>query len=219
MKLKCVFISTLMALFTFSSAIFSSNIGIKAGLSFANFKTSKPLTVDLGSIGEYAVDLKNLSSWQAGAFISLRMFGGFSLQPEVYYVTRGIKIDQTILGSSFTGKVELKYVEVPLLLKYNLALESSLNPVLYAGPYIALNLKAEQVFEFVGQKWQEDIKDDIKNFDFGLVFGGGIENEVGSITVILDVRLSIGLTDINNTPGADIKVKNKTIILLAGIGF
>ena len=67
---------------------------------------------------------------------------------------------------------------------------------------------------------EDDIKDDVKNIDFGLAFGGGVSLPMGNKTVFVEGRYSLGLTDINDDsdPDAD-KIKTKGIQIMAGITF
>ena len=185
MKNMLRILSICLLLMIFSIKTFSSDYGVKGGLSLVNWNTSEPLTIDDG-FSEYNVDLKNLVSWQAGAFVNFSLTESFFIQPEVYYVTRGFKVDQIILGIPFIAKIRVSYLEIPLLFKYKIPVNLSLKPVLFAGSYMALRLSAKRFVEFLDEKIEKDVKDEIKGSDFGLIFGIGSEYKIGSVNLIFD---------------------------------
>jgi hypothetical protein len=149
--------------------------------------------------------------------VNVKLSEGFSIQPEIYYATRGFKVDQNILGVPLTGKVKIRYLEIPLLVKVNVPVNLSLKPVLFAGPYLAWRVGAKTVLEYLEEKEEEDIKDEIKGTDFGLILGVGFEYKVGSVNLLFDARLSFGLTNIDDI-GTNIKRRNRAIVFLAGVG-
>lgn len=55
-----------------------------------------------------------------------------------------------------------------------------------------------------------------KGIDFGWMFGGGIDLAAGPGALTFDVRYNLGLTDINDFPGLDTTIKNRTLQLLTG---
>jgi len=66
----------------------------------------------------------------------------------------------------------------------------------------------------------EDIKDDIKDTEFGLTFGVGLTQKLGLFRVTLDARYDLGLSNvIEETVVEPSSVKTKTWLFMVGISF
>lgn len=84
-----------------------------------------------------------------------------------------------------------------MLLKYNLISGGPTVPSVYVGPYIGFNPKAEFVISVTGYpEEREDIKDDIKNTEYGLTFGVSLTQKLGLFRVTLDARNDLGISNI-----------------------
>ncbi len=58
----------------------------------------------------------------------------------------------------------------------------------------------------------------LKNTDFSLVFGGGVDFAVADVgRLVLEARYTLGLTTFSATPGID--VKNRVFAVLIGFGY
>jgi hypothetical protein len=91
---------------------------------------------------------------------------------------------------------------------------SALKPMVFAGPALGINLSCDDD--------GFDCGDEIKSTDFSLVFGGRIEYALSSITLYLDGRYNLGLTDVvdvEETELFDLSAKNRTWQFMAGVGF
>lgn len=114
--------------------------------------------------------------------------GGFSIQPELNFINKGI--------STKVGKVKnnysLNYLELPVLAKY------SIGPVyLNAGPSIGFLLgQNNKSKEALGK---------LKTVDFGLQMGLGVAIPAGPGKLVVDGRYALGLSNISDVKGANIK--------------
>jgi len=186
-------------------------LGVKGGFSLADltFKpelTDSPLTSKAGAVG--------------GISLNVGIASFFSLQPEVLYVQKGTKGSDTVEGVEITGKYELDYVEVPLLLNFSFAKEgSSFVPSIFAGPYAGFNARAKIKVTEAGESYSEDFKDEVKDTDFGLTFGIGLGKKIGSGKITIDVRYDLGLTNIAEGMSEGESVKNKSWLFMLGYYF
>jgi hypothetical protein len=186
-------------------------LGVKGGFSLADltFKpelTDSPLTSKAGAVG--------------GISLNVGIASFFSLQPEVLYVQKGTKGSDTVEGVEITGKYELDYVEVPLLLNFSFAKEgSSFVPSIFAGPYAGFNARAKIKVTEDGESYSEDFKDSVKDTEFGLTFGIGLGKKIGHGKIVLDVRYDLGLTNIGEEMQEGESVKNKTWLFMLGYYF
>lgn len=187
------------------------HFGLKGGLSLANIKSDPPTFEGF--------EWKTKQGIAGGASLEIGLIKGFSLQPEILYVQKGAKITANIEGIDITLKANIDYIEIPLLLKYNLISGLTI-PSVYAGPFIGFNRKAEFVISAPGYpEEREDIKDDIKSTEYGLVFGVGLTQKLGLFRVTLDARYDLGLSNIFEGEDGPNYIKTRTWLFMAGISF
>jgi hypothetical protein len=171
--------------------------GIKVGLNMA--------TLGGDDAEGPGVTLSSRTGISAGAFVVVNL-AMISIRPEVLYTMKGTKFEV----NSVEGTAKLDYVEVPVLLQYNLPLPGPISPSLFVGPALAFKLSAKQ--EVNGT--ETDI-DSVKSTDLGLVIGAGITLN-NMLTV--DVRYVLGLSSLDDSPLEEDK-KNQVISLMVGYMF
>jgi len=172
-----------------------------------------------------------LSGFVFGGFINYKINESFSVQPELLYVKKGVKSHGTaniIFDESFavtytlTEKLNLTYLEIPILAKFNIPMEGKVRPSVYAGPALGFKLSGAYEFDAVLTDGSDVLrisgKPDISNMkstDFGIVLGGDVGLSLGQATLVLDIRYTIGMSgqfgetnfddippwDIDETPG------------------
>ena len=195
MKRILVVLVVLMMFAVSASAQSSKALGIKGGVNLF-----KPYGDDVISIDYY-------TSFAVGVFYYHAFSEIFVLQPELYYSVKG--------GKETGGSVlKLSYIDIPVLLKFNLPLEGkSWAPNLYAGPYLAFLMGADVD--------GHDVKDNFSSTDFGLVIGAGADFHLseGKHLLELDFRYSMGFTKIYDADQQDIEAFNNGFQFLLGFGF
>lgn len=195
-----------------SPALAGINTGIKGGITLANIK-SVPETFE-------GYEWETKMGLAGGVFLEIGLPGPLSIQPEVLYVQKGAKISFAEGEITGTLKANIDYIEIPLLLKFNLVSGGLTIPSVYAGPYVGFNTKAEFVISADGYTEKEDIKDSIKNTEFGVTFGLGLTQKLGVIKVTLDARYDLGISNIiEETVGEPSSIKTRTWLFMAGISF
>lgn len=176
--------------------------GIKAGVVFASVPNFESVT-DLSTSVRTGVT--------GGGFVRFAIGKRFALQPEVLYTQKGVEGEES--GAKIT--VELAYLEVPLLARYDFGAGTTRGYV-FGGPSFALELDAVSKSSFGGESHEEDIGDDVERFEFALVAGAGVE--FGRFLV--EGRYSEGLTDIpKGDTDLDESLRSRTFAILAGIRF
>jgi hypothetical protein len=179
-------------------------VGVRAGLSYAN----------LG--GDVKTDSK--TGFMAGAFAGIGISGNFFLQPEVYYAQKGAKIEGFDLatGSPITTETSLDYIELQVPVGIDLSIENeTVNPRAYAGPTLGFALRCEVVTD-PSDDPPVDCKDSVKSYDFGIVFGIGVEFGSGPGAFVADLRYDLGLANINDAERETVSNKNRAIQILIG---
>lgn len=188
-------ILTLSMIGMFSAGLLAQGVsgGIKVGANFANQKIS-------GS--GITLDTKMKPGFQAGVYLTAMFSEKIGLQPEVLYSLEGSKYE----NGSATTNINLTYVNVPVLLRYNITEMFNV----HAGPQFGFITKAE--FESDGDK--EDAVDSFKKSDVSIAFGAGVDLPVG---LNFGLRYAIGLADIAEEDGfGDGSIKSANLQVYLG---
>lgn len=186
----------------------NNGFGIKAGFNLTSLHGKEK--------GAYK-DLESLKTYHAGAYAQFRISDKFSFQPEILFSRKGFKAQSfdPMNGqpSGIKEETRLNYLQVPLLLVYNITDNISV----HAGPQHSTIMS----IRYQGQEH------DVSNAAFGkLEYGvvGGIEARIGPAR--LGARYDLGLSDIYNNIqdlgvgyGAYDRVKNSVFQVYLGIGF
>jgi len=179
----------------------AASIGIKGGFALSNLRFS-----NAGDVGT----LSNLQAMTGGFSLGMNL-GLFCIQPEILYVRMGAKQ----VYDAVSTETHLDYVQVPLFLKVNI-IPGPVSPMIYGGGYGSYLLSAKGV----GGGVSEDIKDQVKSTDYGLVFGGGVDFKLAVVKLTAEIRYNLGLANIAKNPDpADLTVKNKSLMFLVGVTF
>ena len=208
--MKKLFFAVILAAFTMISMNAQIKIGAKAGLNIAT------LAGDLE-------DTKSLIGFHIGAVAEFEITEQFAFQPELVYSIQGTKQenDLGLGGTIFSGldddRITLTYINIPLMLKYYVADSFSLQFGPQIGFLMSANAEGSEDGGFGSvEYYDEDIKDSMKSIDFGLNIGAGYKTEFG---LFADVRYNLGLADINDIDGSDVKMKNAVISVSVGYYF
>ncbi len=186
------------------------DLGVKGGLSLSNFSWSGGGPSDAYSWLKEPV---------FGAFLAFNLNETFAIQPEVFLWKGGAYYEDDYEGSTYKAEIVLTYIHVPVLAKVHLAKEGKLRPILFAGPAISFLAKAANKYYVDGVlEDEDDIKEYLKGTDISAVFGGGLEIVLDKIMLVLDIRYNLGLANIDNK-GTETTIKNKAVMIMAGIGF
>lgn len=196
MKQFCII--TVIALLSMSS-VNAQNVqfGAKVGVNFASIN------------GDDTDELDMRTSFHVGVFSELSYSERFSLQPELVYSSQGAKMSE----EGFDVSIRLSYINLPIIAKYYLTEGLSLE----AGPQFGLLLSAKVKSEFDGESEEEDIKDELNDFDFGINFGAGYKLENG---INFTARYNYGFTNLADTEDLDdTKINNGVIQVSVGYNF
>lgn len=138
------------------------NYGFRFGLSISDVATTSN-------------SISPRTTFLAGFHFQYHINKEWSIQPELLYVRKGEskRSGTAALGNRVENKVNLDYVEVPLLVKYRLTSGLSFE----AGPYVASLLKAEQEGISTTSAAYTSIDETIENFDAGLALGAVFETD------------------------------------------
>jgi len=181
------------------------NIGILGCMNIAN--------VDLEPI-----EGKNLTTQKVygfGCLLDVKILESISICSEPMYLRKGTKCNDVYYDVDY----KLTYLEVPVLFKYDFVpYENDL--YLLAGPTLGYRINAKMKISIGYESEEIDIKDETKDFDFGISFGGGGSVPMGNTSIFFEARYCIGLKNVYDDPeNPDTEIKTKDLLILAGVYF
>jgi hypothetical protein len=216
--MKKLLIALLMISF---ATVASAQIGVKAGVNFANMVFEE----DEQSIQDLTKD--GLVGLTGGVSFIIPLGGNlFALQPEVLYTRKGSQRNYTVLGEEYSNKLMYNYIDVPILLRVSLGntYGESLGIYLNGGPYLGFVLSGksenETPFGNTETEFTFDDEDNQSRLDYGLSLGGGIT--IGNL--FLEARYNHGINNLldddanNNNDNFD-KLQHRGFALTAGLIF
>ncbi|HQO10308.1 MAG TPA: porin family protein [Clostridiales bacterium] len=209
---------------------YSKNIvGLRGGLSYASFTGSDTDAYD----PEFA---KGLS---LGGFLDIGINKYFSLQLELNYIEKGAEDFEEFIefyepesywnpGLYFKEKViysyQLKYIELPVLVKFHTMKISNIYPSVYCGLSAAVNIEAKmdvqdgEISEFMEVVEEEQgIEDFIDDKEYNAIFGTSIDYVFNKFKVFCDFRYNMGLKEVFEQNEFD--YKNSVFIITVGFGY
>lgn len=183
------------------------SILILASSSIAGEFSSRGMKIGINSAKVIGKDtpgkgVSAMPGFAIGGFFSYQFNEKFAVQPEIFFTTKGTKIN-TI------GDLELVnmfvYFEFPVLTKMTFYSERRVKPTIFAGPALALKYFALN---------NTGVLEDIRSTDFGFIFGAGVE----FWKLSLDVRYNRGMVNFDKSED-DIDLKNQAISFMIGYSF
>lgn len=184
-------------------------IGVMAGVNLSK----------LG--GDDITGADNRTGFMGGLFVTFHVTNGFAIQPEVIYSQRGASDNS---DPDFDATFKLDYIDVPVLLRFEIPVVGPIRPFFLAGPSFGLQVKCgiegsgggvsasvdcDQIGDQVGLQFEK------KTFDLSGVVGAGLDFHLGGHTLMLGARYQHGFSDVMK----DATVKNRTWSVVAGLGF
>ena len=199
MKVKFVGIVTAVILLAGlpANAIAQGLVGVAGGVVIA----------DVHASAEQEIEGKETRTGAGfGVFYRAKLAPSISVQPEVWYLTKGFEADDEDVSGQFT----LNYVQVPVLVQYHLS-QGPVSPRVFAGPALAFESGCKISGSDGSVEVEVDCEDlDIatKSTDFSTVFGVGADVRANGFVITGDVRYDLGLSNIDDS-GADGSIKNR----------
>lgn len=210
---------TTLTLFSILFLILGTNIKT----SNAQSSQTEPLTwgikAGVNASDLYGGDINSSDTragFNGGLFLNYRFSKYFAIQPEVAYTEKGSEVGQGVVGEEGAVDYNLSYLEIPVLAKFYIPTGGLVEPNIYAGPEVGFKLN--------GEANDNDLDDSVKDAEFGLAFGGGVDFSLGNNptnllrTIGLDLRYTLGLTDVFDVPG-DPEARNGAFTAAISLGF
>ena len=168
---------------------------------------------------------QSIEGAKLGVFYAVDLGKSLQLQPGIYYTLRNYKVPAPGWYDTLYEEVYdmVRFIEIPVLLKYKIKLRNPTQPFLFAGGYVAFRI-SEQLIFYNGFSGGFRSYADV---DSGVVLGAGFEHGRGRMKFHLDFRANIGLSRVQkvergmflSTLTPPIENKNRSLSVLVGISF
>jgi len=179
--MKTVGVLLLAAVFLLSPLYSQTSIGIIGGPAAANFSTDDDES-----------DIYSMAAYGIGGVLEFGFTPIAALRFEPMFLQKGAESDVYIDDFyEFTGMYKINYLEIPVLLKAEFYI-----PYVFAGPSIGLLLNSKLVTEAEQGNASIDTKDVTESMDVSAVVGAGLNFSFGLVSLFLEGRYQLGLTDI-----------------------
>jgi Outer membrane protein beta-barrel domain len=175
--------------------------GVKGGVNIASVGGS-----DAGN------NTSSLTGIEGGAFFGIDFTPQFGGRIEGLYVQKGAQVD----SAGVSGKQKLGYIEFPVVFVANLASSDKGAFSVFAGPTFGFlaSAKAESGSLSV------DDKSLFKSFEFGATVGVGAAYKLSSLSIVGDVRYTLGATSVAKDEGnQSVDLKTRGIGIMVGVSF
>jgi hypothetical protein len=197
MKKLILFVA--LAIFVIANSNAQINFGAKAGVNFATIT------------GDDVDIFDGRTAFHVGVVAEIVISETFSFQPELLYSAQGADYSD----DEFEGTFKLDYLNIPLMAKFYVGEGFSLE----AGPQVGFLMSAKDEYDFTGTAFkseEEDIKEFVKDIDFGINVGVGYKLEGG---LNFGARYNLGLSDANDSGDDSFTLKNSVIQAYVGYFF
>jgi len=124
--------SLALSAFALTAQAQTKSFGILGGVDFSSFNGSD---ADLSAAG---FDKGSSTGFVGGLFATIPTGKSIVFEPELLYVNKGATYSLNVSGASGDLNLNLNYIEVPVLLRYNF--KPSGGPYFLIGPDIAFNV-------------------------------------------------------------------------------
>jgi hypothetical protein len=188
--------------------------GVKLGMNISDFRGDDGIE-GWGELLDWKI------GFCGGVFMSYAVNDWFSVQPELLYSMKGMKIGFWELSATWS----LDYIEVPVLAQFRLPFWSKLKPFACAGPAVGFNVRSKVSAGIYNEELGSfDLEEFTNTVDFSLVIGAGISFDIAGREIILEGRYVPGLSNVYTDEFGDvadlsIEQFNDTISILFGYAF
>jgi hypothetical protein len=123
----------------------------------------------------------------------------FYFQPELLYSMKGFSESD----EGITGTLALDYIDVPVLVGIHFATGGSVTPRVFAGPQASFKTSCKLKGGQDGSNVSIPCDDELIGEFFGassvlfdLLFGAGLDFDMGKLDIVFDARYDLGLTNV-----------------------
>lgn len=130
-----------------------------------------------------------------GVYLGFNITKCFAIQPEILYST----LSQKYVDKGLNRRIDISYVNVPLMFVLNTNITKPVNFNIAAGPQLGINTGAKVSSVSQGNTEVINSKFAVKATDFGFAYGAGLDFRIiPALSIDLGFRGVMGLIDISD---------------------
>lgn len=169
---------------------------------------------------------------QAGVFATIPVRGDWSLQPELNYTQKGVRVETSFApvdGGPATIDLTLDYLEIPVLVRLDVARNRAWHPFVAAGPSVGVRLRCQADLSTAGVTYSSrcgspegapyTIDTPFKRTEIAGVVGLGVTGPLGRRRLYAELRYARSLDTINDQAEIPLSPRNSGVAILLGLGF
>lgn len=183
--------------------------GVKIGIDFSSLPNAGDVLDQV--VKHPSTETSSKTGVMLDGFITVPVWNKVSFQPELAFVMKGVKLNQGANNGTVTAS--LRYIEFPMLIRYNLAVGSHSGYVM-VGPTFGVKAGTSAKLEGTSQTQDINIDSAIRTFDGGIAFAGGADYG----RYVFEVRYTQGFSDVGSDafPHTD-GISNRVFAIMGGI--
>jgi len=187
----------------------SGGFKLMGGLNMSKMNISEELPEE--------IQFKNYTSFGGGLGFELAFTPNVLFEMDLFYGQGGTQIEAEVEGYQIEAKIVGDAITAPALLKVKFLPGTS--PFVVAGGEVGfvLNQKATVSIPGVGEEEVDIDEEDIQRLFYGLLFGGGFEVDLDFLTVLVEFRYHLGLSNQIKDPPPDSYARSNAMSLVFGI--
>ncbi|HNP47289.1 MAG TPA: porin family protein [Bacteroidia bacterium] len=192
---SCISVAALFLVSISNANAQDNNSYKKAEFGFRLMPTFTSLQVQTSTGG--AVSGNAVLGFGAGAFLGFNFSNHVGIQGELIYSS----ISQKSYDFNVERKINLRYVNIPILLSLNTGKSKVINLNVVAGPQIGFNVGSSLTMSGANDISNPQPVLSVKKNDFGFAYGAGIDfglNTAHTVRLGLGYRGVIGLIDVSD---------------------
>lgn len=183
-------------------------LGFRLGLNLAGIESDQ------------AGDFGNRTGFVGGLLGTFPLRYGLALQPEILYAQKGFLNDDAVIvdvdSPPLAVRVELTYLEVPVLVKYNFEVGRSSAFAVYAGPAVSFELAERIIIDGLEGSQSSD-----RFHSPDVIFAAGVDFEADLLgtTGLIGARFSRSVMNAREQTGSmqGPNVYNRALSLFVGL--
>lgn len=193
---------------------FGSGFKLQFGPAFTSFNYSEE-----SSLPSW-INKNSLLQFTGGVGFELSFTSNFALELDLMYAPGGVEFKGTTGGVTASETFKGYAVSMPLLFKVSFL--SGTTPYIVTGGFLAYTTSQREIIDVSGAATyhdEQDITDEVNRFQYGLLFGGGMEIAIASMNFLVEGRYGLGLSNLIKHPMTGETAKSINISILIGYKF
>jgi hypothetical protein len=193
--------------------VLGSGFKLQFGPAFTSFNYSEE-----SSLPSW-IHKNSLLQFTGGVGFELSFTANFALEMDIVYAPGGAEFKGTYLGDTITMTYKGYAVALPVLFKVSFL--PGTTPYIITGGFLAYTTSQKGIVDVSPGIYhsEDDITDEVNRFQYGLVFGGGLEIAIASMNFLVEGRYSLGLSNLIKNPSPGETAKSTNILILIGYKF